>query len=69
MIDRATKVILAVIAFGLLANALTPLVRPVSVAAAGGSLSCRGELKANAWGGTAATIGGYEVALDCHQAR
>lgn len=33
MIDKTTKAILAVIAFGLLANAVTPMLHPVTVAA------------------------------------
>ena len=62
--NRTTQIILAAIALGLFVNALTPLLRPAPVAAAD-SFSCSGKLKANAWGGTTANIGGYEVELDC----
>lgn len=34
-------------------------------AKAGTSLKCTGELTANAWGGTEASIGGYRVEITC----
>jgi hypothetical protein len=61
--DLYVKVVLTVIAACLIAltvNSFTPALR-----AASGSTTCKGELKANAWGGTAATLGGYEVKLEC----
>lgn len=64
MIDKTTKMLLAAIAFGLLANAIVPLVRPVAARAAE-SFSCDGELKANSYGGTLAGLGGYKVDLSC----
>ena len=66
MIDRTTKIILAVIAFGLLANAIGPLLRPIPVAAQrSSSFSCSGKINVNAWGADKPTIGGYSVSLDC----
>jgi hypothetical protein len=64
MIDRCTKILLVLIALGLFANAIAPFGRPLPVRAAD-SFKCEGELKANAWGGTEATIGGYKVDLSC----
>jgi hypothetical protein len=64
MIDKSTKILLAAIALGLFANAIAPLARPVRVRAAE-SFTCDGALKANAWGGVEATIGGYKVELSC----
>jgi hypothetical protein len=64
MIDRTTKLLLLVIALGLFANAVALLIRPQQAHAAG-SLSCTGEIKANAWGGTTASIGGYNVDVKC----
>jgi hypothetical protein len=64
MADRSTKIILLLIAIGLWINALIPLFRP-RVVSAQKSFACKGELKANAWGGTAANIGGYTVKMDC----
>ena len=64
MIDRPTKIILGAIAVGLWINGLMPLFHPKSVGAME-SFSCTGDLKANAWGGVEATIGGYKVELKC----
>jgi hypothetical protein len=67
MIDRTTKFILIVIAFGLFANAITPLLRPVPVAAQqSSSYSCNGKVKVNVYGPTEPQLGGYDIALDCH---
>jgi hypothetical protein len=64
MIDRTTKIILIALALGLFANAIVPLVRPTVTSAAGGS-HCTGTIKANAWGGTEPSIGGYQVDVNC----
>jgi hypothetical protein len=66
MIDRATKVLLTVIAIGLFANVVAPLLYPRPVAAES-NLTCTGELKANAWGGTEPSIGGYSMKLTCEK--
>jgi hypothetical protein len=63
-IDRTTKLLLLLIGLGLVANILVPLLRPSRISAAS-SFACKGELKANAWGGTTATIGGYNVDVTC----
>jgi hypothetical protein len=65
MTDRTTKILLVVIALGLFANALALLLRPAP-ASAQNSFSCTGELRANAWGGTTASIGGYGVDVKCN---
>jgi hypothetical protein len=65
-IDSFTKLLLALIALGLFANALSPLLRPKPVRAAN-STTCKGTLKANAWGGTEASIGGYDVDVTCSE--
>jgi hypothetical protein len=65
MIDRATKTILLVIAVGLLLNAAAPFLRPPAVRAQHAGMDCTGELKANAWGGTVASVGGYSMKLTC----
>ena len=62
MLDRTTQILLTVIALGLSANVVTPLLHPRTVAAES-SLSCTGELSANAFGGTEASIGGYSLKL------
>ena len=64
MIDRTTKMLLALIVLGLFANAAVPFLHPHAVKA-GSDLTCSGALKANAYGGTEATIGGYELHLSC----
>ncbi|MBZ5634480.1 MAG: hypothetical protein LAO55_15260 [Acidobacteriia bacterium] len=64
MTDKTTKLLLLAIALGLLANMLVAIFRPVPVKAAS-TLTCKGEIKANAWGGTTASIGGYEVDVKC----
>ena len=61
--DLYIKIVLTIIAACLLAltfNSFTPAVR-----AAGRSTTCTGELKANAFGATQPTIGGYKVNLEC----
>ena len=65
MIDRTTKIILTMIALGLMANAITPLLRPIPVAAQGSPFSCSGKINVNPWGPTEPSIGGYKVDLDC----
>lgn len=62
MTDRTTKILLALIALGLLANAITPLLRPAPVAAAD-SFSCDGKLDASPFGVT--YPGGYSINIDC----
>jgi hypothetical protein len=65
--DRTTKLLLAIIALGLWLNAMAPVFRTQRIVRAADKLTCKGELKANAWGGTAATIGGYDVDVTCHE--
>ena len=62
--DRTTKVLLLLIAVGLWVSALAPLLRPKTIRAAS-STTCTGTLKANAWGGGTANIGGYDVDVSC----
>jgi hypothetical protein len=62
--DRLMKLLLTLIALGLWANALAPLFRSTTVRASD-STHCTGTLKANAWGGEKATIGGYAVDVTC----
>jgi hypothetical protein len=62
--DKTSKLILAAIAVGLFANAISPLLHPARVSAQS-SFKCSGELKANAWGGIESMIGGYAVELSC----
>lgn len=64
MPDKTTKIILAMIALGLLLNAFTPLMRPRSVRA-DGPLNCSGEINVSPFGATTPTTGGYEVSLNC----
>ena len=64
MTDRTTKLLLLLIALAIFANTVVSLARPVRVRAAD-SFSCEGTLKANAYGGIQATIGGYRVDIDC----
>jgi hypothetical protein len=64
MTDRTTKLLLLLIALAIFANTVVSLTRPVRARAAD-SFSCDGTLKANAYGGTQATIGGYKVDIDC----
>jgi hypothetical protein len=64
MADRYTKIVLTIIAVclvALVARELT-LVEP---ARALDSLRCDGELRANSWGATEKTIGGYRVEITC----
>ena len=64
MVDLTTKIILIAIALGLWLNLAKPILTPPSARAAE-SYTCKGELKANAWGGTKESIGGYNVDLKC----
>jgi hypothetical protein len=64
--DRVTKLLLTLIALGLWANALAPAFRSTTVRASS-STHCTGTLKANAWGGEKATIGGYDVDVSCDE--
>jgi hypothetical protein len=64
MVDLTTKGILIVIALGIWLNLAKPILSPPTVRAAE-SYTCKGELKANAWGGIKETIGGYKVELTC----
>jgi hypothetical protein len=64
MVDLTTKTILIVIALGIWLNLAKPILTPPSARAAD-SYTCKGELKANAWGGTKESIGGYNVDLTC----
>jgi hypothetical protein len=60
-----TPVLLTVIAICLVVLTLRTIsIAPVHAAT---SLSCTGELKANAWGGTEASIGGYRVDIRCSE--
>jgi hypothetical protein len=59
--DTYTKIILTVIAICLIFLA----VQGQAVVRAKSSLSCTGELNANAWGGVEATLGGYTISLRC----
>ena len=63
-IDFYTKLVLTIIAGCLLAVAVRS--GPwVERAVAQPSISCQGPLKANAYGGTAATKGGYQILVTC----
>jgi hypothetical protein len=62
--DITTKLLLLSIAVALWASLLMPVFRPKSVKASA-DISCTGDLKANAWGGEKATIGGYKVDVTC----
>ncbi len=62
-VDWYTKTILGIIAIALLAIALRPQVREAW--AENSVTRCTGEMKANAWGGTEASIGGYEIEVTC----
>jgi hypothetical protein len=64
--DRSAKLLLILIALGLWVNALAPLFRSTTVRASS-STHCTGTLKANAWGGEKATIGGYDVDVNCSE--
>ncbi len=65
--DRTTKLLLALIAVGLWLNAVALLFHPVRAVRASGKITCDGKLKANAWGGTEASIGGYDVDVTCQE--
>jgi hypothetical protein len=62
MIDRTTKIILALIALGLIANAVTPLVHPTPARAAG-SYACEGKMDASPFG--IEYPGGYDIKFKC----
>ena len=62
-VDFYTKVILTIIAVCLLA--LTLRGAPLDAGTPRHSMTCTGELKANAWGGAEASIGGYKVDVTC----
>jgi hypothetical protein len=64
-IDRTTKLLLLLVAVGLWINVLVSLFRSPATVKASESVHCKGTLTANAWGGTEATIGGYDVDLNC----
>jgi hypothetical protein len=62
--DIYTKVVLTIIAACLLV--LTFQRAPfVAEARAANSMTCTGELKANAWGGIKEMIGGYKIQVEC----
>jgi hypothetical protein len=63
-IDMTTKLLLLSIAVALWARLLMPVFHPKSVKAST-DITCTGDLKANAWGGEKATIGGYKVDVTC----
>jgi hypothetical protein len=60
-----TAVPLAVIALCLVVLTLRAISAPP--VHAGTSITCTGELKANAWGGMQASIGGYKVDIRCSE--
>jgi hypothetical protein len=63
-IDFYTKLVLTIIAGCLLVLAVRS--GPwVEKAVAQPSISCQGQLKANAHGGTAANVGGYQILVTC----
>lgn len=62
--DLYTKVVLTIIAICLITFAVR-LGRLEPVVRAQTSFQCTGELKANAWGGTRESIGGYRVDVNC----
>jgi hypothetical protein len=63
-VDLYTKVVLTLIACGLLIIAFR--VGPaVTSAAAQAAITCEGQLKANAKGGTAPGVGGYRIEVSC----
>lgn len=62
--DRYTKIVLTFIAACLAVLTLKALnVEPIVRAAT--SLSCKGKLEANVWGGVTAGVGGYDIKVDC----
>ena len=65
-LDLYSKVVLTIIAACLVvitihAGSLIP------VAKAAGYTTCTGQLTANAYGGQAAMVGGYQVLINCNQ--
>lgn len=65
MPDKTIKLLLLLIALAIFCNAIALLIHPAHTSAME-SFTCDGTLKANAYGGTEATIGGYNVDLRCH---
>ena len=63
-LDLYTRVLLTIIAICLTVLTLRA-VWPVPEAKAAASTTCTGELKANAWGGIEASIGGYRIQITC----
>jgi hypothetical protein len=64
-IDFYTKLVLTIIAGCLLILAFRS--GPwVDQAVAQPAISCQGQLKANAHGGTEAKVGGYQILVTCH---
>ena len=64
-IDLYTKLVLTLIACGLLALALRSG-PSVESAVAQAAITCQGQLKANANGGDAPNVGGYQLQVSCH---
>ncbi len=64
-VDLYTKVVLTLIACSLAILAIRsgPTVAAASAQAA---ITCQGQLKANASGGTAPNVGGYLLQVSCH---
>jgi len=63
-VDLYTKVVLTLIACCLVILALRTGPR-VQTAAAQAAITCEGQLKANARGGTAPGVGGYQIQVSC----
>jgi len=63
-VDLYTKVVLTLIACCLVILALRTGPR-VQTAAAQAAITCEGQLKANARGGTAPGVGGYRIQVSC----
>lgn len=64
--DKTTKMLLALIALGLLFNVIAPLFSSVRGVRAAGRVTCTGTLKASPFGATAFP-GGYDVDVTCHE--
>jgi len=62
--DTYTKFILSIIALCLVVLVFSKT-SIINKAVAATSMHCTGEIKANAWGGTTKSIGGYEVDIKC----
>jgi len=63
-VDLYTKVVLTLIAGCLVILALRAG-PPVASVAAQAAITCEGQLKANAKGGTAPRVGGYQIRVSC----